>query len=75
MKVVFSIRSLDIGGAENQFIVLVKNIDKSEFNITLFTMYGGTQEDMVKHIPGINYINLQKKGRYDFFDFYKKYNC
>ncbi len=73
VKLVLSIRSLDIGGAERQFIELIKHIDKTKFDVTVCTMYGGTQENIVRNIPNITYFNLQKKGRYDFFDFYKKY--
>jgi len=72
-KVVLSIRSLDIGGAERQFIELVKHIDKTKFDVTVCTMYGGVQEDIVKNIPNVEYINLHKKGRYDFISFYKNY--
>lgn len=73
MKLILSIRSLDIGGAERQFIELVKNIDKSKFDVLVCTMYGGVQEEIIKAIPNIKYINLEKKGRYDFFEFFKKY--
>ena len=73
MNIVLSIRSLDIGGAERQFIELIKHIDKKRFDVLVCTMYGGEQEDIVKNIPGIKYINLQKKGRYDFYDFYRHY--
>lgn len=73
VKLVLSIRSLDIGGAERQFIELVKHIDKTKFDVTVCTMYGGVQENIVKQIPNITYYNLRKKGRYDFIDFYKKY--
>ncbi len=73
IKIILAIRSLDIGGAERQFIELIKYIDKTKFDVTVCTMYGGVQEDIVKNIPNINYYNLQKKGRYDFVDFYKKY--
>jgi len=72
VKLVLSIRSLDIGGAERQFIELVKHIDKEKFDITVVTMYGGMQEYVIKNIKGIKYINLEKKGRYDF-NFYFKY--
>jgi len=72
MKLVLSIRSLDIGGAERQFIELVKHIDKEKFDIIVVTMYAGKQEDIVKNIERIKYINLEKKGRYDF-NFYFKY--
>ena len=73
MKLVLAIRSLDIGGAERQFIELVKHIDKTKFDVTVCTMYGGVQENIIKEIPNVAYYNLQKKGRYDFIKFYKKY--
>jgi glycosyltransferase involved in cell wall biosynthesis len=74
IKVLLSIRSLDIGGAEKQFIELVKHIDKSKFDVTVCTMYGGLQEKKVKNIPHIRYVNLEKIGRYDFYKFYKSYS-
>lgn len=73
-KLLLSIRSLDIGGAERQFIELVKHIDKSEFDVTVCTMYGGAQEEALRSIPGIKYHNLHKTGRYDLYRFYKKYS-
>ena len=51
ITLVLSIRSLDIGGAERQFIELAKNIDKNLFDITVCTMYGGVQEEIVKSLP------------------------
>jgi len=74
IKLVLSIRSLDIGGAEKQFIELVKHIDKSKFDVTVCSMYGGVQEEIVKSILHVQYINLQKTGRYDFYKFYKNYS-
>ena len=50
IKIIFSIRSLDIGGSERQFIELVKHIDKTKFDVTVCTMYGGVQEELVKKI-------------------------
>lgn len=73
-KLLLSIRSLDIGGAERQFIELVKNIDKIKFDVTVCTMYGGAQEDVLKNIPNIKYYNLKKTGRYDFYKFYRSYS-
>jgi len=72
-KVVLAIRSLDIGGAERQFIELLKHIDKTKFDVTVCTMYGGVQEEIVKTIPHISYYNLEKKGRYDFVAFFRHY--
>jgi len=72
MKVVFAIRDLNIGGAQRQFIELVKHIDKNKFDIYVVTMYGGVLEDEIKNIDGVKYFNLEKKGRYDL-SFYFKY--
>jgi len=74
IKLLLSIRSLDVGGAERQFIELIKHIDKNKFDVTVCTMYGGAQEDIVREIPNIKYYNLQKTGRYDFYKFYKNYS-
>ena len=74
MKLVLSIRDLNIGGAQRQFIELVKNIDKNKFDVYVVTMYGGIQENEVKNIKGIKYFNLQKSGRYDL-KFYFKYKA
>ncbi|CAA6811339.1 MAG: Unknown protein [uncultured Sulfurovum sp.] len=74
IKVLLAIRSLDIGGAEKQFIELVKHIDKFKFEVTVCTMYGGIQEPLIKNVSNITYVNFQKQGRYDFYSFYKNYS-
>jgi len=48
IKLLLAIRSLDIGGAERQFIELVKGIDKNRFDVTVCTMYPGELDDEVK---------------------------
>jgi len=72
INLVLAIRSLDVGGAERQFIELIKRIDKSKFNVLVVTMYGGVWENEVEKLKEIKYINLKKKGRYDL-NFYFKY--
>lgn len=74
VNLLLAIRSLDIGGSERQFIELTKNIDKTKFDVTVCTMYGGLQEEAIKEIPDITYYNLRKIGRYDFYNFYKNYS-
>lgn len=73
IKLVLSIRSLNVGGAERQFIELIRNIDKEKFEVHVCTMYGGEQESIVKLIEKIKYYNLGKKGRYDVVKFYNNY--
>jgi len=72
-RIVLAIRSLDIGGAERQFIELVKGLNNQLFDLYVVTMYGGEMEDLIKAQP-ITYINLQKKGRFDI-KFYFRYKA
>jgi glycosyltransferase involved in cell wall biosynthesis len=69
-----AIRSLNIGGAERQFIELVKHLDKEKYDITVCTMYGGTLENELLAIPEITHINLAKNGRFDLFAFKRNYD-
>lgn len=73
IKLVLAIRSLNVGGAERQFIELIKDIDKDKFEVYVCTMYGGVQENIVNSIENIKYYNLGKNGRYDIFKFYNNY--
>ena len=70
-KVLLSIRSLNTGGAERQFIELVKNIDKNKFDVYVVSMYGGEFEGVIKNIKEVKYFNLEKGGRYDLKIFFK----
>ena len=53
MKLLLAIRSLNIGGAERQFIELVKNID---FPVYVVTMYGGILEDEIKNLEHVDIL-------------------
>lgn len=72
-KIILAIRSLNLGGAERQFLELVKYIDKNKFYVYVCTMYGGILEDEIQAIHDVHYTNLHKKGRYDLFPFFMKY--
>ena len=71
--VLLAIRSLDVGGAERQFLELVKGIDKDHFDVTVCTMYGGEMEEELEAVDGIDYIDLKKGGRYDLVGFALRY--
>ena len=68
ITVMLTINKLLIGGAEQQFLELVKGLDKNRFNTIVVTLYpGGDLEDEVKNIPDIEYVCLHRKGKYSFF--------
>jgi glycosyltransferase involved in cell wall biosynthesis len=74
IKLHLSIRSLNHGGSERQFINLVKNIDLDKFDLSVSTMYGGDNECLISNIPSIQYFNLRKKGRYEILGFLNRYH-
>jgi glycosyltransferase involved in cell wall biosynthesis len=66
-------RQFGIGGAERQLIELLKYLDKEQFNISVVTFYeNGSLQSEVEVIPGIQLINLKKKGRYDILTFVRR---
>ncbi len=68
-KVAFMIRDLNYGGAQRQLITLVKGIDKTLFDVTVFCFYsdGLLENDLKKN--GIPVICLEKRDRWDVFNF------
>lgn len=71
IKLILTIRSLNIGGTERQFIELVKGINKTKFDVVVCTMFKGTSDFELKNVPNIQFICFEKKSRYDVFSYYK----
>jgi L-malate glycosyltransferase len=68
ITVMLTINKMIIGGAEQQFLELVRGLDKTRFKIVVVTLNpGGDLEPEVKNIPGIEYICLDRKGKFNFF--------
>ena len=67
-KVILAIRSLEIGGAERQFIELVKNIDTTKFELFIITNYKGILD---KEISSFNHVLMNKKGFWDIIYFFR----
>jgi glycosyltransferase involved in cell wall biosynthesis len=68
ITVMFLINRLGSGGAERQILGLVKGMDKNRFTPIVASLYpGGALEPEAKGLPGVEYICLNRKGKYDFF--------
>jgi glycosyltransferase involved in cell wall biosynthesis len=73
IKVLYLIRSLQIGGAERQLTELVRKMDKSRFEIVVVTFYaGGDFRPLIESLPGVKIFSLDKKNRWDVFVFLRK---
>lgn len=66
IRLCFLIRSLDYGGSERQLTELVRNLDRTRFEITVVTFYrGGLLWNEVLGTPGVDLVCLDKTGRWD----------
>lgn len=69
IKIFLSISALNLGGAENQFLELVRGIDKGNFDVHVVLMYDGTQDNMLSLIENIKILKIYKKNRYDILSY------
>ncbi len=68
LRVLFLIRSLGRGGAERQFSVLLRGLDKGRFDASAACFYpGGAFWEEVKDLPGLKLLSLDKRGRWEVF--------
>lgn len=71
MKIVFLIRSLNIGGAERQLTELAKELSKKGHSVSIITFYsGGYFEQELSKWPEIRRKCLNKQGRWDTISFF-----
>jgi len=63
VKLILAIRALNIGGAERQFLELVKKIDKDKFEILIITTHKGDLDTEIMEYPS---FNANKYSKWDF---------
>jgi glycosyltransferase involved in cell wall biosynthesis len=69
MKIVFLCRSLEIGGAERQLVLLAKGLSQLGHTVIVSVFYpGGALEEAIRK-AGIPVLSLQKRGRWDVVGF------
>ncbi len=68
-RVVFLIRSLDIGGAQRQLVELAGGLHRADWHVTVVVFYGGgeLEADLIKH--GVTIRSMAKSGRWDVVGF------
>ena len=69
-KILFFIRSLDVGGAERQLVLTAKGLSKQGYNVTVLTFYSGGvfAEELLS--LNVRVLSLHKKGRWDLVMFF-----
>jgi glycosyltransferase involved in cell wall biosynthesis len=72
LRILFLMRSLEIGGAERQLVELVRNIDHTRFEIQVVTFYnGGALRPLLEDLPGVKVTSLGKASRWDLISFFR----
>ena len=72
ITVLFLANYLGVGGAEQQLVELVSNIDKTRFCPIVAVLYpGGALDTEISKVPGAELISLNRRGKYDFFTLIK----
>lgn len=66
---VLLIRSLDVGGAERQFVSLAKGLHDRGVQLNTLTFYSGGAFRSELEQSGVSVVDLDKQGRWDFFGF------
>jgi glycosyltransferase involved in cell wall biosynthesis len=60
------IRSLELGGAERQLVMILRGLDKTRFDVTVATLYdGGAFRPEIEAIAGVRLLSLGKRSRWD----------
>lgn len=69
MKIFFLTRSLDLGGAERQLVILAKELQKRGHSITVLVFYPNGVLEKELHEAGVSVGFLNKRGRWDVIGF------
>jgi glycosyltransferase involved in cell wall biosynthesis len=69
-RILFLLRSFNIGGAERQLILLASALQDQGYSVKIAIFYSGGPLEVEVKKRGIEVINLQRKGRLDFRSFF-----
>ena len=77
MKIIFLVRSLTYGGAQQQLVILAKGLQEMGHSVQVITFYpGGVLEKNLER-NSIHVRTLDKQGRWDVIGFFARLvnNC
>lgn len=72
MKILFLVRSLGIGGAERQLVILAKGLHQQGHEVSVAVFYTNGPLEKELHEIGIPIFNLHKSGRWDVLPFFMR---
>lgn len=72
MKIMFLIRSLDVGGAERQLVSLARGLQEVGHTVSVAVFYSGGKLELELEDSGVIIHSLEKGGRWDIIGFGKR---
>ena len=72
LKILFLIRSLSIGGAERQLVILAKGLHQQGHEVSVAIFYAGGPLEKELHETGIPVFALHKSGRWNVLPFFMR---
>src|SRR5262249_14741376 len=65
MKILFFIRSLDVGGSQRQLALLARGLAQRGHDVAVAVLYSGTATEKTLEQAGVRIVRLDKKSRWD----------
>ena len=65
MKILFFIRSLDVGGSQRQLALMARGLAQRGHDVAVAVLYSGTATERMLATAGVRIIPLDKRGRWD----------
>ena len=69
-RVLFLLRSLNVGGAERQLLLLASGLQQRGCSVKLAIFYAGSPLDEEARAMGIQIVDLKRQGRWDLVPFF-----
>ena len=69
MRILFLVRSLDLGGAERQLVALSQGLQQRGHDVSVAVFYGGGRFEAELRARNVEVHDLQKRGRWDVVRF------
>lgn len=70
MNILFLLRSLNVGGAERQLLLLASGLQQRGWSVKVAIFYAGGPLDEEARTMGIQIVDLKRKGRWDLVPFF-----
>ena len=68
--ILFLLRSLNVGGAERQLLLLASGLQQRGYSVKLAIFYAGSPLDEEARAMGIQIVDLKRQGRWDLVPFF-----